>query len=177
MSFSAASVTRKITSCPKIKKTLIMVLRKPQNMSYISFRYLHYSSAGLVLNQATYFSTVASRIFTRTSFIFPILTYLFTYLLIYSMKQNPSWEANLFSASQDIPCILWNPKVHFHITKWLPLVPFLSQINPVLALHPTFWRSILLLSSYLRLYLPSGPFPSGFLTNILYSPLFFQYSI
>ena len=30
----------------------------------------------------------------------------------YSMVQSPSWEANWFAASQEVPCILWNPKVH-----------------------------------------------------------------
>jgi len=29
----------------------------------------------------------------------------------YSMQQSPSWEANRFSASREIPRILWNPKV------------------------------------------------------------------
>ena len=38
----------------------------------------------------------------------------YTYLRIYCMKQSPSWEANRFSASQEIPCILWNLKVHYH---------------------------------------------------------------
>ena len=33
------------------------------------------------------------------------------------------------------------------------------------------WRSILLLSSHLRLGLPSGLFPSGFHTKTLYTPL------
>jgi len=33
------------------------------------------------------------------------------------MKQSPSWEANQFSASQEIPCILWNPKIHYSIHK------------------------------------------------------------
>jgi len=28
------------------------------------------------------------------------------------MEQNPSWEANWSAASQEIPRILWNPKVH-----------------------------------------------------------------
>ena len=34
------------------------------------------------------------------------------YLLTYSMEQSPSWEANRFSDSQEIPHILWNPKIH-----------------------------------------------------------------
>ena len=45
------------------------------------------------------------------------------YLFTYSMQQSPSWEANWFSASQEIPCILWNPKVHYCIHKCLPPAP------------------------------------------------------
>jgi len=39
--------------------------------------------------------------------------YLLTYLLTYSMKLRPSREANQFSASQEIPRIIWNRKVHY----------------------------------------------------------------
>ena len=34
------------------------------------------------------------------------------YIITYSMEQSPSWEANRFSASQEILLILWNTKVH-----------------------------------------------------------------
>ena len=52
------------------------------------------------------------------------------------MEQSPSWEANQFSASEEIPSILWNLKFHCHIHKCPPPVPVLSQINPVHS--PTF---------------------------------------
>jgi len=47
------------------------------------------------------------------------------------MEQCPSWEANWFAASQEIPHILWNQKVHYHIHKSQPPVPILSQLDPV----------------------------------------------
>ena len=39
--------------------------------------------------------------------------------------------------------------------------------------HPSSWRSAFILSSHLRLGLPSGLFPSGFPTKTLYTPLLF----
>ena len=65
------------------------------------------------------------------------------YLLTYSMVQSPSWEANWFAASQEIPRILRNPKVHYRTHKPPPPVPILGQPNPVhiptshlLEIHP-----------------------------------------
>jgi len=53
------------------------------------------------------------------------------YLLTYSMVQSPSWEANWFAASQEIPCISRNLKVYYRTHKRLPPVPILGQPNPV----------------------------------------------
>jgi hypothetical protein len=70
------------------------------------------------------------------------------------MEQSPSWEANRFATSQEIPRILWNPKVIFRIPESPPPLSILSQLNPVHTPHPTSWRSILMLSFHLRLGLP-----------------------
>ena len=92
-----------------------------------------------------------------------------TYLL------TPWWRVLLekltgSAASQEISRTLWNPKVHHPIHKSPPSVPILSQLRPV-STPPISRRSILILSSYLRLGLPNGLFPSGFPTKTLCTTL------
>ena len=59
------------------------------------------------------------------------------------MVQSPSWEANWFAASQEIPRISRNSKVHYRTHKLPPPVSILGQHNPVhiptshlLEIHP-----------------------------------------
>lgn len=47
------------------------------------------------------------------------------------MKQIPSLQANGRSASQSILKLLQNPKIHYRVRNYMPIVPILNQKNPV----------------------------------------------
>ena len=49
------------------------------------------------------------------------------------MVQSPSWKANRFSSSRELPRNLWNLKVHYRIHNSQPPAPVLRQINSVSA--------------------------------------------
>jgi hypothetical protein len=57
-------------------------------------------------------------------------------MLTNSMEQSPSWEANRSSAAQEIPHILWNPKVHRRIQNSLSPVPVLSRTVGATTFYP-----------------------------------------
>jgi hypothetical protein len=90
-----------------------------------------------------------------------------TYLLT---GLSPSWGSANCADPQELPSILRNPKVQYRVHKIPPLVPILSHIHPIHSI-PSYLslRFILILSTHLRLGLPSGLFPSGFPTNVLHA--------
>jgi len=67
------------------------------------------------------------------------------------MKQSPSSEANINLADQQIPRILWNPKVYYRVYKSSPLDPILSQMNSVHTFSHYFPNILSILFSHQRL--------------------------
>jgi hypothetical protein len=49
--------------------------------------------------------------------------------LINSMEERNSLEADIRSATKEIPCILWKPKIHCRNNKSHPLI--LTRMNPI----------------------------------------------
>ena len=90
------------------------------------------------------------------------------------MAQSPSSEVNWFAASQEIPRISQNPKVHYRTHKRPPPVPILGQPNPfqiatchLLEIHPNIIHTSTPRSLQ---WSPSLRFPHQDLKHFLSSP-------
>ena len=103
-------------------------------------------------------------------FSYCTLTYLLTYLLTPCSRVLLE-KLTGSAASQEIPRIFGTRRFIIVLTSARHLS--LSWANSIQSPQPppNSWRSILILSSHLRLGLPSGLFPSGFPTRTLYTPL------
>jgi hypothetical protein len=86
------------------------------------------------------------------------------------MEQSPSWEANWLQLIKKIPAFYGTRRFITELTSARHLS--LSWARPLQSTHPhlTSRRSVLILSSHLRLGLPSGLLPSAFPTKTLYAP-------
>ena len=99
-------------------------------------------------------------------------------LIANNKQQCPSWEANRFSCTQEIPRILYYQKVHYSIDNSPPPVPIPSHIGPVHAspshfLNIHYWpQSAEVVSNSVKSQSSSYLFNSTFnyfhLTNIKY---------
>ena len=87
------------------------------------------------------------------------------------MEQSPSWEANGSWLVNKLPAFYrtWRFITAFATARHLS--PSWARLIQSMPANPTFWRSILILSSHLCLGLPSDLFPTGFLNKTLYKPL------
>jgi hypothetical protein len=92
-------------------------------------------------------------------------------LVTNSLELSPSLEVASCEITQELPSISLNLKVHYRLHKRTPLVPILSQTNPVHT-TPIYESEINLNIIHTRLCVPSNLLCSGFTTNSSYSFLF-----
>jgi hypothetical protein len=98
-------------------------------------------------------------------------TYLLTHLLTYLPTRGLLKKLRDLQLVKKFPAFYGTRRFITAFTSvrqlFLPLARSIQSIHP----HPTSWSAALILSSRLRLGLPSGLFPSGYPTKTLYTPL------
>jgi len=129
--------------CDNTKKGWYRICRNTYDLFLykISHAWLHWFITFTIIQKAKYrfhsatmFCTSPSKNFTEVSDIIKV------YWLSNSMEQSLSCEANSHSASQEIPHLSLNLKVHYYVHKGLPTVPVMSHMIQVYILPPYFLK-------------------------------------
>jgi hypothetical protein len=82
------------------------------------------------------------------------------------MLLSPSRQAANYTAIQDFPSPLWNPKVYCRVYKSYPLGSLLSQISPFYITTSYVSKTLCDITNYLRLGLSNNIFPCNIPINI-----------
>ena len=114
--------------------------------------------------------------FSNRNILFPVPRHLLSYLLT-QWNSVPLEKLTSSQLVKKFPAFYRTRKFITAFTSARQLSLSCSRSIQSIPPHPNSWRSILILSYHLRLDLPSGLFPSGFLPKSLYIPLLSPYML
>jgi hypothetical protein len=72
------------------------------------------------------------------------------------VTQCPFLEPNSSLASQEVPRVLWNPKVPYLVLQEPVIVPILSQVNPFHTLSSFFFKILYYYYYHILMYFTVG---------------------